>query len=105
METIFKDIRYAIRSLLRQPAFTAIAVLTLAHRREYNYLQRDQCPDPDPLHLAEPDRVVAIWSTPRDKHIEGFASYLNLQDYAYTKSEFRRHCRLQAQRLLPGRSR
>lgn len=30
METLFKDIRFAIRSLVRQPAFSAIATLTLA---------------------------------------------------------------------------
>src|SRR5687768_2809352 len=30
MNTFFKDVRYAIRTLLRQPVFTVVAVITLA---------------------------------------------------------------------------
>jgi len=30
METLFKDIRYGIRSLLKQPGFTFVVVITLA---------------------------------------------------------------------------
>ena len=30
MDTVFKDVRYGIRSLLKRPAFAAVAVITLA---------------------------------------------------------------------------
>ena len=30
METLFKDIRYGFRSLLKRPGFTAVAIITLA---------------------------------------------------------------------------
>ena len=30
MQTLFQDLRYGLRLLLRQPAFTAVAVLSLA---------------------------------------------------------------------------
>ena len=30
MDSIFKDIRYGFRSLMKRPAFTAVAVLTIA---------------------------------------------------------------------------
>ena len=30
METLFKDLRYGVRSLLKQPAFTLVAAITLA---------------------------------------------------------------------------
>ncbi|HST20872.1 MAG TPA: ABC transporter permease, partial [Blastocatellia bacterium] len=62
METFIQDLRYGIRTLLKRPAFTAIAVLSLAlgiganttiFSLIYSVLLR-------PLAVEEPDRLAAI---------------------------------------------
>lgn len=35
----------------------------------------------NPPHFAEAERIVAIWRTPKDKRVEGYVSYLELQDW------------------------
>jgi putative ABC transport system permease protein len=90
MNTLLKDIRYGFRSLLKHPTFTIIAVLTLAlgigaNTTIFSVINGLIL---SPLVLADPDRVVAVWKTPRDNHIEGFVSYLDLQDWRTRNQSF-----------------
>src|SRR5689334_7291713 len=83
MDTLLKDLRYGIRSLLRQPSFTVVAVLTLglgigANTAIFSVINALVLTPPS---ISEPDRVVAIWETPIDKRLEGSFSYLDLLDY------------------------
>src|SRR6185295_3938719 len=90
METIIKDIRYAIRSLLKRPGFTFIAVLTLglgigANTAIFSLINALVL---SPPLLKDPDRVVAVWPTPVNKRVEGSVSYLDLQDWRNRNHSF-----------------
>jgi putative ABC transport system permease protein len=84
METLFKDIRYGIRSLLKYPGFTAIAVITLALGIGANsaifsvvnsVLLR-------PLPYSDPDRLVQLWeASVKRGRSEIPASYPNFADW------------------------
>ena len=65
MDGVLKDLRFAVRSLLKRPALFAVATLSLALGISVNtvifaaidaYLIR-------PLPYPEPDRIVRLWTT------------------------------------------
>ncbi len=90
MITWFKDLRYGARSLLRQPTFTLVAVLTLAlgigtNTTIFSVINALILTPPE---IVEPDRVVAVWQTPRESRREGYTSYLNLQDWRARNQSF-----------------
>src|SRR5215216_2957189 len=89
MDSIIKDIRFAVRGLLKRPAFAAIAVLTLALGIGANtaifsvvnaVLLR-------PLPIKDPDGVMTFWHSAPEKGL----SHLDLNDamFAYYRDRTR----------------
>lgn len=63
MDTLLKDIRYGIRTLVKQPGFTAVAVLSIAlgigvNTTIFSFINSVMF---RPLPFAEPDRLVRVW--------------------------------------------
>ncbi len=90
MQTLWQDLRYGARMLMKQPGFTLIAVLTLALGIGANtaIFSVINALILNPPHIAEADRVTAIWRTAKDKRSEGFVSYLELQDWRAQNRSF-----------------
>ena len=72
MDEVLKDVRFALRSFRRRPAFTAVAVLTLAlgvgastaiFSVVNGVLLR-------PLPYSEPDRLVVLWGNNLERGVE-----------------------------------
>jgi putative ABC transport system permease protein len=91
MDTLLKDIRFASRSLLKHPAFTAIAVITLALGIAANtaifsvvngVLLR-------PLKFPEPERLMVVNEVNLQQGAEPFElSYLNWLDLKHQNRSF-----------------
>jgi putative ABC transport system permease protein len=83
MESLFSDFRYAVRSLIKRPGFTAIAVITLALGIGANsaIFSAINALLLKPLPIPDQDRVVAIWDKDPSHGIEhnevAFANYLD----------------------------
>src|SRR6185436_3757118 len=65
METLFRDVRYGIRSLLKRPAFTAIVIITLAlgigaNTAIFSLVNATLL---RPLPFKDSDQLVVLWGT------------------------------------------
>jgi hypothetical protein len=90
METLFRDVRYGIRSLAKRPGFTTVALIALALGIGANtaifslvnaVLLR-------PLPFAEPDRLVWMFGNVRNATNRASVSPLDFLDYRKQNTTF-----------------
>jgi putative ABC transport system permease protein len=83
MDSLFSDIRYAVRNLIKRPGFTSISVITLALGIGANtaIFSAVNALLINPLPFPDQDRVVAIWDKEPSRGVErnevAMANYLD----------------------------
>jgi putative ABC transport system permease protein len=75
LETLRQDLRYACRMFCKNPAFSAVAVITLALGIGANTAIFSVCNAVllNPLPYAEPDRIVILWERKESGTLQGVA--------------------------------
>jgi len=89
MQTIWQDVRYGLRMLVKNPGFTAVAVLTLALGIGANSALFSVVNGVllNPLPFEQPERLVALYSrTPEFTHSS--ISYPNFLDWRHDNRSF-----------------
>jgi putative ABC transport system permease protein len=92
MESLFKDIRYGARSLLKRPGFTVIAIITLAlgigaNTAIFSVVNATLL---RPLPFKDPERVVMVWgflpkmAQTADKLPSSSGNFVSLRDQNHT---------------------
>src|SRR2546422_6913961 len=84
MQTLWRDLRYGARMLLKKPGFTLIAVITLslgigANTAIFSVIDALML---RPLPFREPDKLLQVWETDVKRgYNEMDASYPNFADW------------------------
>ena len=103
MTSVIQDLRYGLRSLVKSPGFTAVAVLTLAlgvgaNAAIFSVLRAVVLRD---LPYHDADRIAVLWTKNIRQNLPDGSSYLNFRDWkeqsktfeqmaAYIRPEFTR---------------
>ena len=93
METLIQDLRYGVRMLLKQPSFTVIAVIALAHGIGANtaIFSVVNAVLLKPLPFADADRLVIVYETNLQRgSTRSSASYPNFADWREQNRVFER---------------
>src|SRR5689334_18698501 len=90
MDSLIKDIRYGLRSLLKRPGFTAIALIALALGIGANtaIFSLVNAVVLRPLPFREPDQLVWVWGNIRNGGNRASVSPLDFLDYREKNKAF-----------------